>query len=341
MSFSLSRLSRTCASSIRTQPNAIKRGSIRNYSNRIAATNVHFVTQRPKLGWKVLAAGFALGTCLTVASCDASNTNFESAKVQEVREIIAKQDQNKRHSRYMELLQQYPETFGPVGDASKGEIQLITDSIKMAEVEMRLGVKIGVVDEDKFTIFIRDAVIFPNGKEGSYIRILWKKTLGSKVAGVALMPIINRDKVSLILTYRHALRKFVLELPRGGSEVGEAPEKTAARELKEETGFSSDQVRYLGRMTSDSGITNSTAYVYAVDVNKEEGANPEESEAILGQYTFTVRELLQIMGQKEPQVVCIKDGKEIVATIEDPFLCYALVNSGFLIPKQEQPASSR
>ncbi len=61
--------------------------------------------------------------------------------------------------------------------------------------------------------------------------------------------IVARDEDGrwlLVRQYRHAAGRWLLEIPAGTLEVGEAPEVTAARELREETGYAADRLERLG-----------------------------------------------------------------------------------------------
>ncbi len=55
---------------------------------------------------------------------------------------------------------------------------------------------------------------------------------------VGIIPIANNDEIIMILQYRHAVGKCLLEIPAGKIEKGESPETAAIREMSEEIGFS-------------------------------------------------------------------------------------------------------
>ena len=97
--------------------------------------------------------------------------------------------------------------------------------------------RIGVVREDQYWVWIRDAVYFPKGVPGTYDRLVWKNELNGGAPGVAVLPVLPSGKIVLNLNYRHATRSWELELPRGKREQGETLEEAALREVKEETGF--------------------------------------------------------------------------------------------------------
>ena len=58
-----------------------------------------------------------------------------------------------------------------------------------------------------------------------------------------IVPFIDNDKLVMIRQYRHPLRKVLLEFPAGHMENNEDPEKTATRELLEETGYHATEIK--------------------------------------------------------------------------------------------------
>lgn len=57
----------------------------------------------------------------------------------------------------------------------------------------------------------------------------------------------SEGKVLMERQYKHGVRKVTLTLPTGGVDKGEKPLSAAQRELKEETGYVSNDWQYLGR----------------------------------------------------------------------------------------------
>ncbi len=67
----------------------------------------------------------------------------------------------------------------------------------------------------------------------------------SHPGSVAIVPLIDRDRVCLIRNFRPGVMQTLVELPAGTREEGEAPQDTARRELQEETGYSAAHLEYL------------------------------------------------------------------------------------------------
>ncbi len=73
----------------------------------------------------------------------------------------------------------------------------------------------------------------------------------------------NQYEVVMVRQYRPALDAYCLEIPAGMRDVaGEDPQDTAIRELQEETGFTTHDVRPLGRYLQAPGITNASVHLY-------------------------------------------------------------------------------
>ena len=72
---------------------------------------------------------------------------------------------------------------------------------------------------------------------------------------VAVTP---KHQVILVRQYRHGVEKVLLELPAGCIEAGEDPEKGAARELLEETGYQAKRMEFLFKIAPNA--TNCTSY---------------------------------------------------------------------------------
>lgn len=78
---------------------------------------------------------------------------------------------------------------------------------------------------------------------------------------VVVVPLNNDDKIILVKQYRKAVERFLLEAPAGGIEVGETPDDAARRELQEEIGFATENLKFLGGFWIAPGFC--TEYMYA------------------------------------------------------------------------------
>ncbi|MCP5504113.1 MAG: NUDIX hydrolase [Chlamydiales bacterium] len=240
---------------------------------------------------------------------------------------------------YYDLLNQNPKCFGILGNHEREEIEIVTSPNEIAEIEeiaqlrlMNLGhppseahawSRVGIVAEDQYLYWIRDAVIFPSGAQGTYDRILWKSGLDG-APGIAILPYLPDRKIVVNVNYRHATRSWEIELPRGARHEGETLRAAAARELKEETGFQLDETLLLGTLAVDSGILTSLVPVFACKAHSPEKNNPDFSEAISKNLILSLSELEEALLQGFWNTT-IGD-KTIRANVRDPFLAYGLLH---------------
>lgn len=108
----------------------------------------------------------------------------------------------------------------------------------------------GVRYRDRFITLVRDRVRFPGGRVGGYHRVI--PTAGE--GGAAILPVHER-RIILVRHFRHSTRQWHWEIPRGFSEPGESIEATARRELEEELKVTAAELRPIGRIHVDTGLT--------------------------------------------------------------------------------------
>lgn len=80
--------------------------------------------------------------------------------------------------------------------------------------------------------------------------------------GVVMVALKPDGKVIMEKQFRKPLEEVVFELPAGKLDGDEKPEKAAARELKEETGYTADSIRYLTKSYTSVGYSNEVLYSY-------------------------------------------------------------------------------
>lgn len=101
---------------------------------------------------------------------------------------------------------------------------------------------------NRFATIYDDPVVFPDGSEGSYLRIV---EAGGK-PGVAMLPVCG-DQVGLVLTYRYPLASWEWAIPRGFAH-GDDAGSSARAELLEELGREPDDLIPMGTVTPNSGL---------------------------------------------------------------------------------------
>ncbi len=82
---------------------------------------------------------------------------------------------------------------------------------------------------------------------------------------VAIVPLLEGDRVCLIRNHRIAVGKSLIELPAGTLEPLEAAQQTAERELREETGYRATRWREMPSFFMSPGILNERMYLFVAD----------------------------------------------------------------------------
>jgi len=79
----------------------------------------------------------------------------------------------------------------------------------------------------------------------------------------AIVPFVSPDEVLLVRQYRFAAGGYLLEVPAGKLDAGEAPEDCARRETEEETGHAVGRLEKLGAIWTTPGFTNEVIHLFA------------------------------------------------------------------------------
>ena len=89
---------------------------------------------------------------------------------------------------------------------------------------------------------------------------------------VMVIPVLESEqgrKFVMVKQWRHGASEISLEFPGGVSEKDEEPEITAARELKEETGYVAGRIEKLGDFNPNSAImSNRVHFFLALDLKE-------------------------------------------------------------------------
>ena len=79
---------------------------------------------------------------------------------------------------------------------------------------------------------------------------------------INIIALTREAKVVLIHQYRHGTAEVSLEIPGGMAEPGEALEKSAWRELYEETGYRAETVLPIGRVAPNPAIQDNRCHTF-------------------------------------------------------------------------------
>lgn len=189
-------------------------------------------------------------------------------------------DEADRRRRYDALAARNPGAFE---NADGDMIRILRESAAMREAQAQArasrlaaglpadDVRLGVLAQDPYVTLLRDAVEFPGGGYGIYNRLL-------APPGFVLVPVRDDGRIVLIRCFRHGPRRFMIELPRGMVDPGEAMFAAARRELFEETGVRGEAFVDLGEVFAITGVSAERLSVLCVRAS--DAAVPRDEEGI-------------------------------------------------------------
>jgi len=151
-----------------------------------------------------------------------------------------------------DYLDRLPSPLRNPGSFLQGEIELLAPELGEAGY--------GVLYEDKYVLLLRDKVKFPDGSVGGYLRLLNQSDLTGS-SGTVIVPVIG-ESILFIRTFRHAIRDWSWELPRGFQEAGLSEEENASKELCEELGGDVVKISRIGEINANTGLTAGKIGVY-------------------------------------------------------------------------------
>ncbi len=131
---------------------------------------------------------------------------------------------------------------------------------------------------------------------------------------VVIVPIDQDDNVLLVRQYRHAAGESLLEAPAGTLEDSESPDDCAQRELQEEVGYASTNLRAMGGFWSSPGFCTEFLYAYLARNLVESKLSADADEDI---------EVERVPTGRIPQLIRlgeIRDAKTIAALLMATYL---------------------
>jgi ADP-ribose pyrophosphatase len=200
-----------------------------------------------------------------------------------------------RLAEYLAFARERPELFGPVDAA----VKILLDPADIHAVEAKAaaklrqrglpesGAEVGIVSQDAYILFVRDAVEFPDGDRRPHTR-----TINRFGNGAAALPVLD-GRIVLTRQFRHAVRRWCLEIPRGAIEPGETPEEAAVAEVEEEIGGEVRDIVELGFLNGSTNLHANGAHLFLAQLNRV-GA-PQIGEAIVSVEQVTVAEFERLL----------------------------------------------
>lgn len=147
----------------------------------------------------------------------------------------------------------------------------------------------------------RDVIRFPNGHEVDRA-IVWHP------GAVALVVEDADGRWLMVSQYRHAVGRELVEIPAGTREAGEDPDVTAAREVREETGYAAGTLVRLGGAWMAPGFCSEYIHYYLATDLRHDPLPQDHDEYIAEPIRMTVGEIEAAIDAAE-----IEDSKTLIA----------------------------
>ena len=147
----------------------------------------------------------------------------------------------------------------------------------------------------------RDRVQLPNGQEATREYIVHQ-------GAAVIIPVLDSGELIFERQFRYPLGKTLLELPAGKIDPGEDAATTATRELREETGYSAREWRYIGVMHPCVGYSNERIEIFLARGLQQESGQQLDHGEFLDLLTMSLDDALQAVRSGE-----ITDSKTITA----------------------------
>ncbi|HEX2722989.1 MAG TPA: NUDIX hydrolase [Gemmatimonadaceae bacterium] len=149
-----------------------------------------------------------------------------------------------------------------------------------------------------------DMVRFPDGSTGELEMI--RHSGASAVVPFLDDPQSMDPRVVLIRQYRYAAQGHLFEIPAGRLDAGESPKACARRELKEETGYSAENLVAMTTFYTTPGFTDERIHLFAA-TGLSAGSAELEADEFVELHPTTLSEALSLISAGR-----IVDGKTMV-----------------------------
>lgn len=145
-----------------------------------------------------------------------------------------------------------------------------------------------------------DKMLVPN-------RQIVQRELIHRVDNAVILPILEDNSIILEGQFRHSFSKEIISLPAGKKDEDEKIEKTALRELEEETGYIAKKLVYLGKTIPAPAYSNEVVHIFLA-TNLEKGKIKRDEFEFLNIYKVSQEEFKKMIEKNE-----ILDSRTIIA----------------------------
>ena len=128
--------------------------------------------------------------------------------------------------------------------------------------------------------------------------------------GVTILPVDEAGNCYMVRQFRYPAGHMMLEAPAGKLEYGEDHRECAVRELSEETGFTADELIYLGGFYTSPGFSSELLHVYLA-LGLHAGESHLDDGEFLNVEKHSPQALEQMIMNNE-----IEDAKTIIAVLK-------------------------
>lgn len=154
--------------------------------------------------------------------------------------------------------------------------------------------------------FYQDTIEVENGNV-----VTWD-FIGHKGAA-AVVPVLPDGRILMVRQYRNALERYTIEIPAGGLDFPEEPHYNAAlRELKEETGYSAQELELLIKINTTVAFCNEIISIFVAFLDGNKGEQDLDEDEFIKVVPYEIDELERMIYAGE-----ITDSKTISA-----IMCY-------------------
>ena len=129
-----------------------------------------------------------------------------------------------------------------------------------------------LIFDGKVLHLYRDVINLPDGSQG--YREYCKHN-----GAVCVVPLTKEGEVVCIRQYRYALGRVTLEIPAGKFDyIGEDHREAALRELREETGYTTDNLIDIGPLATSPALLTEIIYCYLAEDMTPGETDPDPDE---------------------------------------------------------------
>jgi len=146
------------------------------------------------------------------------------------------------------------------------------------------------------------SVLLPNGKEATRDVVIHP---GASV----VIPMTEDGQIYMVRQFRKPIDKISLEIPAGKLDKGEDPLECAKRELKEETGLDTKDIRHLIDIHSTPGFSDEVLHLY-VAKDLYEGESCADEDEFISTEKYQINTLIEMIMKNE-----ITDAKTIIGIL--------------------------